>query len=198
VAGLALARPDEALLPPLAGLGGRGSGRHSSGRPFLARKLIPGAVACGPALPLPLSPAGRGGEGSGWVWAPPACPRRQPGLLKLLLRLIPSGGEVCRRYPWPRGPRRTSAAQAPRLSFFLQAVEPMRRILDLDTAIHPGGEPSGVVPGVAARGHRPRSRCACDGEEGPDRVSGPLFGVLLVNFKDQLFLKVLFVIVPVV
>jgi hypothetical protein len=105
---------------------------------------------------------------------------------------------VCRRYPWPRGPRRTSAAQAPRLSFFLQAVEPMRRILDLDMATHPGGEPSGVVPGVAARGRRPRSRCASDGEEGFDRFLAPPSGVLLVKFEDQLFLRVLFVIVPVV
>jgi hypothetical protein len=199
VAGLALARADGALLPPLAGLGGPGSGRRRSWRPFLARKLIPGAVACGPVLPRPPSPAGRGGEGrSGWVWAPLACPRRQPGLLKLLLRQIPSGDEVCRRYPWPRGPCRTSAAQAPRLSFFLQAVEPMRRILDLDTAIHPGGEPSGIVPGVAAKGRRPRLRCASDGEEGLDRFSAPPSGVLLVKFKDQLFLRVLFVIVSIV
>jgi hypothetical protein len=77
VAGLTLVRDEGALLPPLAGRGGRGSGRRSSERPCLARKLIPGAVACGPVLPQPSSPAGRGGEGrSGRVWTPPACPRR--------------------------------------------------------------------------------------------------------------------------
>jgi hypothetical protein len=142
VAGSALVRADRALLPPLAGLGGGGSGRCSSWRPFLARKLISGVVACGPSLPHPPSPTGRGGEGgSGWVRVLPACPRRHRSLKKLKLRPIPSGGEERRRYPWPRGPRRTSGAQAPRLSLFLQAFAPMRRILVHDTATHPSGEP---------------------------------------------------------
>jgi hypothetical protein len=86
----------------------------------------------------------------------------------------------------------------PNTKVLVLVVEPMWRILDLDTAIHPGGEPSGVVPGVAARGRRLRSRCASDGEEGLDRFLAPPSGVLLVNFEDQLFLRVLFVIVPVV
>jgi hypothetical protein len=199
VAGSALVRADRTLLPPLAGLGGGGSGRCSSWGPFLARKLISGAVAYGPSLPHPPAPAGRGGEGrSRWVRVLPACPRRQRSLKKLKLRPIPSGGEERRRYPWPRGPHRTSGAQAPRLSLFLQAFAPMRRILDLDTATHPGGEPSGVVPSVAARGRRPRSWCSSDGEEGPDRCLAPPSRVLLVKFEDQLFPRVLFVIMLVV
>jgi hypothetical protein len=125
-----------------------------------------------------------------------AGPRRQRGLMKLKLRSIPSDNEEHGRYPWPRGPHRTSRVQAPRSSLLLQATEPMRRISDLVTAFHTGGEPSGVVPSVAARGRCSRSWRSSDGE-GPNRCLAPASGVL-VKYKGQFNFKVLLVIVHVV
>jgi len=90
--------------------------------------------------------------------------RHQPVSVKLKLRKFPSDGEERRRYLWPRGPLRTSRVVAPRI-FLLQAELPTRRSIDLNTAIHPDGGPSGVVPGVAASGRVARSWNRLGGDE---------------------------------
>jgi hypothetical protein len=46
---------------------------------------------------------------------------------------------------------------------------PMRRIFDLNTAIHPGGRPSGIVPGVLVSGRCLRSWRSCG--EKKDRIA---------------------------
>jgi hypothetical protein len=51
--------------------------------------------------------------------------------------------------------------------------------------IHPGDEPSGVVPGVAASDHGPRSNHRRGGEEGPDCVFLYLSGILFVISLDS-------------
>jgi hypothetical protein len=62
-------RAAEALLPPLACLGGRGKGWLSSWRSDQAWKLIPGTSACWSDPLLPRSLAGLGGEGRmSWMW----------------------------------------------------------------------------------------------------------------------------------
>jgi hypothetical protein len=70
---------------------------------------------------------------------------------------------------------------------------PMRSISDLDMAIHPGGRPSGIVPGVIVSGRCSRSWRSSGGEEGPARV-------LLVKYKDLIVIcslfRFLFVIMP--
>jgi hypothetical protein len=120
--------------------------------------------------------------------------------LKLKMRSIPSGGEEHRRYLWPRGPHRTSRVPAPRRNFFLQADMPTWRFTYLDTAIHPGGGPSGAVPGVVVSGRWSGSWCSSGGEEGPDCFSAPPSGGLLVKSEDLIviccMLRFLFVIVP--
>jgi hypothetical protein len=120
--------------------------------------------------------------------------------LKLKIRSIPSGGEEHRRYLWPRGPHRTSRVPAPRRNFFLQADMPTWRFSDLDTAIHPGGGPSGVVPGIVVSSRWSGSWCSSGGEEGPDCFSAPPSGGLLVKSEDLIviccMLRFLFVIVP--
>jgi hypothetical protein len=165
--------------PPLAGLGGEGKGWCSSWRSDQAWERIPGAAACRPDLLHPPSLAGRGGEGRrSWVWMLLVSSRRLLSPLNLKMWLIPSGGEEHRRYPWPRGPHRTSGVPAPRSYLFLQAVMPMQRISDLDTTIHPGSGPSGVVPGVVVSGRCSRSWRSSSGEEGPDHCLAPLPRVL--------------------
>jgi hypothetical protein len=65
--------------------------------------------------PSPSSPAGRGGEGRGRGGAAPVadfCWQR--GDVRFLQRKLPSVGELCCRYFWPRGPLRASGALAPR------------------------------------------------------------------------------------
>jgi hypothetical protein len=66
--------------------------------------------------------------------------------------------------------------------------------------IHPGDEPSGAVPGVAANDHGSRSSNRCGGEEGPDcfvfHLSGFLFVISLDSCAIVSKTKVLFVIVP--
>jgi hypothetical protein len=147
-----------APLPPLAGLGGEGKGRRSSWRSDQVWERIPGAAACQPDLLHTPSLVVCDNEGRmSWVWMLLVSFRRLWSPLMLKMRLIPSGGEEHRRYPWPRGPHRTSRVLAPRSYLFLQAVMPMRRIFDLDTTIHPGGGPSGVVPGVVVSGRCSRS-----------------------------------------
>jgi hypothetical protein len=173
-------RVDRAVLPPLADLGGERSGRRSSWRLDPARKLITSVVACRPGLPHLPSPDARGGKGRRrWAWVRLTGSRRQRDLMKLKMRLIPSDGEEHRRYPWPRGPHRTSRVPALRSFLFLQAVESMRRISDLFTVIHPDGEPSGVVPGVAANGRCSRSWRSSGGDEGPDCYLAPRLGSFL-------------------
>jgi hypothetical protein len=114
-------------------------------------------------------------------------------------RQISSAGDVRRRYSWPRGPLRTSEEPAPGTIYFLQADVLKGKIFDLGVVIHPGGEPSGEVPGVAARDHGPRS-CRRGGEEGPDCFLFNLFGFLFVKSTDSCAnvpkAKVLLVIVP--
>jgi hypothetical protein len=138
------------------------------------------------------------GVGAASGVSPSRC-QRDPKKLKM--RLIPSDGEEHRHYPWPKGPRRTSRAPAPRSYFFLHAIEPMRRITDLVTAIHPDGEPSGLVPGVVDSGRCSRSCRGSGGDEGSDYcLASP--SRVLVKCEDQfvflVIFKVLFVIVPTV
>jgi hypothetical protein len=188
-------------LPPLAGLGGEGMRRFRSGRSDQAWKLIQGAVAFQPDRFPSSSLAGRGGEERRGrdcmllvrfkhLWSP----------LKLKMRSIPSGGEEHRRYPWPRGPHRTSRVPAPRRNLFLQADMPTWRFTDLDTTIHPGGGPSGVVPGVVVSGWWSGSWCSSGGEEVPDCFSVLASGGLLVKSEDltviRCMLRFLFVIMP--
>jgi hypothetical protein len=71
------------------------------------------------------------------------------------------------RYLWPRGPLRTSEAAPGRINF-LQALELRGKIYDLGMVIHPGDEPSGVVPGIVAGDRAPRSSYRRGGEEGPN------------------------------
>jgi hypothetical protein len=190
-----------APLPPLVSLGGERKGWRSSWRSDQAWECIPGTTACRPDLLHPPSLAGRGGEGRrSWVWMLLVSSWRLWSPLKLKMRLIPSGGEEHRRYPWPRGPHRTSGVLDPRCSLFLQAVLPTRRIFDLDTAIHPGGRPSGVVPGVVVSSRCSRSWHPSGGEEGPDRCLAPPLGVLLAKYENLLVIcslfRFLFVIIP--
>jgi hypothetical protein len=114
-------------------------------------------------------------------------------------RQISSASVVRRRYSWPRGPLRTSEVLAPGNFYFLQADELKGKIFDPGVVTHPGDEPSGAVPGVATRGHGPRSSRR-GGEQGPDRFLVFLSGFLFVKNLDScpivLKAKVLLVIVP--
>jgi hypothetical protein len=194
-------RAAESLLPPLAGLGGEGMGRHRSWHSDQARKHIPGVAAYQPDLFLSPSLAGRGGEERrSWACMLLVCFKHLWSPLKLKMRSIPSGGEEHRRYPWPRGPHRTSRVPAPRSNLFLQADMPTWRFTDLGTAIHPGGGPSGVVPSVVVSGRWSGSWCSSGREEGPDCFSAPPSGGLLVKSEDltviRCMLRFLFVILP--
>jgi hypothetical protein len=100
---------------------------------------------CGGSAPQLFLSAGRGGEGEGsdgaaaslyWRW----------WFLKLSLRRISSVGDSRRRYLWPRRPRRSSAVRAPGSFYFPHTLRLWRKISNPSSAIHPGGEPSGVVP----------------------------------------------------
>jgi hypothetical protein len=123
--GSAPVRAVGALLPPLAGLGGEGKGWCSSWRSDEAWESISGAAACRLNLLHPPSLAGRGGKGRGrWVWTLLVSSRRLWSPLKLKMRLIPSGGEVHRRYPWPRD-RGLTAPQ----EFLLRGVLSSSRLL---------------------------------------------------------------------
>jgi hypothetical protein len=83
--------------------------------------------------------------------------------------------------------------------YFLQAQVPKGKIFDLGVVIHPGDEPSGAVPSVAASDHDPRSSRR-GGEEGPDCFLFYLSRILFVISMDSCAIitkaKVLFVIVP--
>lgn len=187
---------DDVVLPSLAGRGGEERGWRGSCCSASAWKQVAGVLACWRRPPFLLPLDGRGGEGS-WslVGLRDAVPRRRQVSSKLKLRQIPSVGVERRRYPWPKGPLRTSRALAPRI-VFLQAVMPSWRPSDLDMATHPAVGPSGVVPGAGASGHGSRSCVGCGGEEGPDCFSFSLFGVLLVICEGLLFVRVLFINLP--
>jgi hypothetical protein len=66
--------------------------------------------------------------------------------------------------------------------------------------IHPSDEPSGVVPGVVASDHGPRSNHRRGGEEGSDCFVLYLCGILFVISLDSCAIatkaKVLFIIFP--
>jgi hypothetical protein len=117
-------------------------------------------------------------------------------------RQISSGGVLRRRYHWPRGPLRTSEGTAPGSIYFLQAQVLKGKIFNLGVVIHPGGGPSGLVPGVAVSDHGPRFNHRCGGEEGPDCFVFYLSGFLSVISLDSCAIvtkaKVLFVNVPTV
>jgi hypothetical protein len=86
----------------------------------------------------------------------------------LYRRQISSVGAFSRRYFWPRGQLRTSEESAPGSMYFFQALVLRGKVFDLGVVIHPGDEPSGAVPGVAASDQGPRSSNRRGGEEGPD------------------------------
>jgi hypothetical protein len=151
----------------LAGLGGEGENAYTpticvleellaghGGEEELSRVIINASASwrpypfcywCGGSAPQLFLSAGRGGEGEGsdgaaaslyWRW----------WFLKLSLRRISSVGDSRRRYLWPRRPRRSSAVPAPGSFYFPHTLRLWRKISNPSSAIHPGGEPSGVVP----------------------------------------------------
>jgi hypothetical protein len=127
--------------------------------------------------------------------------RRQCDAKKLDLRQISSVDDSSLQYPWPRGPLRTSRESVPGRIYFLQAFVPLWRIYNLGTVTHPGGEPSGVVPGIAASDCGPRSSQRRGGE-GLNCFSFYLYRVHLIILQDfcpaVVQAKVLYVIVPTV
>jgi hypothetical protein len=115
-------------------------------------------------------------------------------------RQILSAGICCRCYIWPKEPLRTSNAASPGNIYFLQGEVLKGKIFDLGLVVHPGEEPSGAVPGVAASDHGSRSSNRRGGEEGPDCFVFYLSGILFVISMDSCAIvtkaKVIFVIVP--
>jgi hypothetical protein len=132
-----------------------------------ARELVvPASDLLHPFYLLPLDGCGGEGRTSREVMQEVEL-QRQWDAKKLNLRQIPSIGESSCHYPWPRGPLRTSEEFAPGRFYFLQAFMPLWRIYNLGTVTHPDGEPSGVIPGVAASDRGSRF-CQRRGGEGLD------------------------------
>jgi hypothetical protein len=75
---------------------------------------------------------------------------------------------------------------------------PLRRISDLNAALHTGSDPSDVVPGVAAGGRASRPCPSCGGDDGPDGVFSLSFRDLFALFEDHVVFSIYFGVLNVI